>query len=111
RLDTFPSHYAELQAIAKEICRLNDHGVPLSDISVAFPELQDELGSITEVFSDFGIRWNSRVTPKLSRVPVIRFLVGIIGLIVNRYPREEVISFLNSPYLQGSSPRDLPDPS
>ena len=111
RLDTFPSHYAELQAIAKEICRLNDHGVPLSDISVAFPELQDEIGSITEVFSDFGIRWNSRVTPKLSRVPVIRFLVGIIGLVVNRYPREEVISFLNSPYLQGSSPRDLPDPS
>ena len=113
RLDTFPSHSAELQAIAKEICLLNEDGVPLSDISVAFPELQDELYRITEVFSDFGIRWNSRVTPKLSRFPVIRFLVGIIGLVVNRYPREEVISFLNSPYMHGPSRKGflLLDPS
>lgn len=103
RLDTFPSPSAELQAIAGEICRLNEAGVPLSDISVAFPELQDELDRVGEIFSDFGIPWKSRVTPKLSRFPVIRFLVGIIGLVVNRYSREEVISFLNSPYLHAPS--------
>ena len=113
RLDTFRSHYAELQAIAGEICRLNEAGIPLSDILVAFPELQDELDTIGEVFFDFGISWNSRVTPKLSRFPVIRFIVGILGLVVNRYPREEVISFLNSPYLRGPSRKGflLLDPS
>jgi len=113
RLDTFPSHSAELQAIAGEICRLHEAGVSLSDISVAFPELQDELDRIEEIFSDFKIPWKSRVTPRLSRFPVIRFLVGIIGLVVNRYSREEVISFLNSPYLHGLSRKGflLLDPS
>ncbi|HNQ25828.1 MAG TPA: PD-(D/E)XK nuclease family protein [Methanoregulaceae archaeon] len=113
RLDTFPSHSAELQAIAGEICRLHEAGVSLSDISVAFPELQDELDRIGEIFSDFKIPWKSRVTPRLSRFPVIRFLVGIIGLVVNRYSREEVISFLNSPYLHGPSRKGflLLDPS
>jgi ATP-dependent helicase/DNAse subunit B len=100
KLDTFPSHYAELQAIAAEICRIHEKGVPLSDISIAFPELRDEFGIIDEVFSDFGIQWNARISPRLSQYPVIRFLTGVIGVVANRYPREDVVRLLNSPYFQ-----------
>lgn len=100
RLDTFPSHYAELQAIAAEICRIHETGVPLSDISIAFPELRDEFEIIDEVFSDFGIQWNARISPRLSHYPVIRFLTGIIGVVANRYTREDVVRVLNSPYFQ-----------
>jgi ATP-dependent helicase/nuclease subunit B len=100
RLDTFPSHYAELQGIAAEICRIHSAGAPLHDIAIAFPELRDELGVIEEVFSDFGIPWNAKVSPGLFRYPVIRFLTGIIGVVVNRYAREDVVRLINSPYFQ-----------
>ncbi|MCU0632511.1 MAG: PD-(D/E)XK nuclease family protein [Methanolinea sp.] len=100
RLDTFPSHYTELQGIAAEICRIHDTGVPLSDISVAFPELRQELGIIDEVFSDFGIPWNAKISPRLSQFSVIRFLTGIIGIVANRYTREDVVRLVNSPYFQ-----------
>jgi ATP-dependent helicase/DNAse subunit B len=114
RLDTFPSHYVELQGIAGEICRLHDSGVPLADIAVAFPEVRDDFGIIDEVFSDFGIRWNAKISPRLSQSPVIRFLTGIIGIVANRYPREDVVRLVSSPYFStgktpGGSPNLNPD--
>ena len=105
RLSTFPTHYAELQGIAEEICRLHDSGIPLADISVAFPEVREEFGIIDEVFSDYGIPWNARTAPRLSRSPVIRFLTGIIGVVAGRYAREDVVRMVNSPYFRpGGSP-------
>jgi ATP-dependent helicase/DNAse subunit B len=114
RLDTFPSHYTELQGIAAEICRLHDLGVPLTDISIAFPELREEFGIIEEVFLDFGIPWNAKISPRLSQFPVIQFLIGIIGVVANRYAREDVVRMVNSPYFRvgktaGDSVRLDPD--
>jgi ATP-dependent helicase/DNAse subunit B len=100
RMQTFPSHYAEVHGIAAEICRLNAAGVPLTDIAVAFPGLQQELGIIEEVFSDFGIPWKAAIGPRLSRQPVVQFLTGILSLVVNRYTREDVVRLLSSPFFQ-----------
>lgn len=100
RLDTFLSHYTELQGIAAEICRIHDTGVPLANISVAFPELRQEMAIIDEVFSDYGIPWNARISPRLSQFSVIRFLTGIIGIVANRYAREDVVRWVNSPYFR-----------
>lgn len=98
RLGTYPTHFAELQGIAGEICRLHSSGVPLSDIFVAFPEIKDELGIVGEVFSDYGIPWNAGVALPLSREPVIQFLLSIPGIVANRYAREDVVRFIGSPY-------------
>lgn len=100
RLQVFPSHYAEVHGIAAEISRLTAAGVPLADIAVAFPGLQQELGMIEEVFADFGIPWNAAVGPRLSRQPVIQFLTGIISLVVGRYTREDVIRLVSSPFFR-----------
>ncbi len=97
---TFSSHYSELQGIAAEIYRIHATGVPLSDIVVAFPELRDEFGIIREIFSDFGIPWNVKISPKLSAYPVIRFLTSIPGVVANRYSREDVVRLVNSPYFR-----------
>lgn len=98
RLQTFSSHYAEVHGIAAEISRQNAEGVPLTDIAVAFPGLQQELGIIEEVFADFGIPWNAAIGPRLSRQPVIQFLTGIISLVANRYSREDVVRLVSSPF-------------
>jgi len=100
RLQTFPSHYAEVHGIAAEISRLNAEGVPLTDIAVAVPGLQQDLGIIEEVFAEFGIPWNTAIGPRLSRQPVIQFLTGILSLVVNRYTREDVVRLVSSPFFR-----------
>ena len=103
RVQTFPSRYAELYGIAAEIGRLNDAGTPLSDIAVVFPDLRGDYGLIEEVFGEFGLPWNAAVGPKLSRAPVIQFLVGIVGLVASGYSRENIVRFIGSPYFRNEA--------
>jgi ATP-dependent helicase/nuclease subunit B len=100
RVQTFPSRYSEVYGIAAEIGRLNEAGTPLSDIAVVFPDLRGDYGLIEEVFGEFGLPWNAAVGPKLSRAPVIQFLVGIAGLVASGYTRENIVRFIASPYFR-----------
>ena len=100
RVQTFPSRYAEVYGIATEIGRLNAAGTPLSDIAVVFPDLRGDYGLIEEVFGDFGIPWNAAVGPKLSKAPVVQFLIGIAGLVASGYTRENIVRFIGSPYFR-----------
>jgi len=98
---TFPSRYEEVCGIALEIARLNAAGTPLSDIAVIFPDLHGgDYGIIEEVFREFGLPWNSAVSPRLSRAPVIQFLIGIAGLAAGGYAREKVVRIISSPYFR-----------
>lgn len=99
RVQTFPTRYAEVYGIAAEIVRLNAAGTPLSAIAVVFPDLHgSDYGLIDEVFAEFAIPWNSAVSPKLSRSPVIQFLSGIAGLVARGYAREDVVRLIASPF-------------
>ncbi len=99
RVQTFPTRYAEVYGIAAEISRLNAAGTPLSDIAVVFPDLHgSDYGLIDEIFQEFAIPWNSAVSPKLSRAPVIQFLSGIAGLVARGYAREDVVRLIASPF-------------
>jgi ATP-dependent helicase/nuclease subunit B len=99
RVQTFPSRYAEVYGIAAEIGRLNAAGTPLSDMAVVFPDLHgSDYGLIDEVFAEFAIPWNSAVSPKLSRAPVIQFLSGIAGLAARGYAREDIVRLIGSPF-------------
>ena len=99
QVQTFPTRYAEVYGIAAEIGRLNAAGTLLSDIAVVFPDLHgSDYGLIDEVFGEFAIPWNSAVSPKLSRAPVIQFLSGIAGLVARGYAREEIVRLIGSPF-------------
>ena len=99
RVQTFPTRYAEVYGIAAEIGRLNAAGTPLSDIAVVFPALHgSDYGLIDEIFGEFAIPWNSAVSPKLSRAPVVQFLYGIAGLAARGYAREDVVRLIGSPF-------------
>jgi ATP-dependent helicase/DNAse subunit B len=105
RVQTFPTRYSEVYAIASEISRLNGEGVPLSEIAVIFPALRDQLGIFEEVFSDFGIPWNAAVGPRLSHEPVVQFHVEIANLVANGYARESIVRLIGSPFFrQGRVP-------
>lgn len=103
-LDTFPTPYAEFQSVAREICRLHASGVPLTDISVAIPDIHHGTNLLKEVFSDFGLPWNETASQTLQQSPVIRFLIDIIGLVARRYTREDLVRIVSSPYFR-ESPR------
>jgi ATP-dependent helicase/DNAse subunit B len=99
QVQTFPTRYAEVYGIAAEIGRLNAAGTPLSDIAVVFPDLHGgDYGLIDEVFKEFALPWNSAVSPKLSRAPVIQFLCGIAGLVARGYAREDIVRLIGSPF-------------
>jgi ATP-dependent helicase/DNAse subunit B len=100
RVQTFPTRYAEIYGIAAEIARLNVAGTPLSDIAVVFPDLRGDYGLIEEVFGEFAIPWNAAVGPRLSRAPIVQFLVGITGLAAGGYPREDVVRLIASPFFR-----------
>lgn len=102
-VQTFPSRYAEVYAIAAGINRLNASGTPLSDIAVVFPDIRGEYGLIEEVFWEFGIPWNAAAGRQLSHAPVIQFLTGISSLITGGYTRETVVRLIGSPFF----PKDL----
>ncbi|MCX6689269.1 MAG: PD-(D/E)XK nuclease family protein [Methanoregula sp.] len=100
RVQMFPSRYAEVYGIAAEIGRLNAAGISLSDMAVVFPDLRDNLGLIEEMFAEFGIPWNAAVGPKLSRAPLIQFLIGISGLVASGDNREDVVRLIDSPFFR-----------
>lgn len=101
RVHTFASRYAEVYGIAEEICRLNSAGTPLSDITVVFPDLHGgDYALIEEVFGEFAIPWNSAVSPRLSKAPVIQFLIQIAHLIAGGYAREDIVRLISSPYFR-----------
>jgi ATP-dependent helicase/DNAse subunit B len=101
RVQTFASRYAEVYGIAAEICRLNSSGTPLSDIAVVFPDLHGgDYALVEEVFGEFAIPWNSAVSPRLSKAPVIQFLIGISGLVTRGYAREDIVRLIGSLYFR-----------
>ena len=108
RVQTFPTRYAEMYAIATEIARLNSEGTPLSDIVVVFPDLRENLALAGEVFGDAGISWNAAVGYKMDEAPVIQFLTGIIRLAESGYAREEIVRLIQSPYFRK---KEVPDGS
>lgn len=99
-VQTFPTRYAEVYAIASEIARLNREGTPLSALAVVFPDLRENLALIEEVFGEAGIPWNAAVSHTMARSPVIRFLTGICGLAAGGYAREDLVRLIQSPYFR-----------
>ncbi len=99
-VQTFPTRYAELSAVAAEIARLHGSGIPLSVVAVVLPDVRSDLGLVGEIFTDFGIPWNAAVGPRLSRSPVVRFLTGIAGLAAGGYEREAMIRAIESPFFR-----------
>ncbi|HRY76223.1 MAG TPA: PD-(D/E)XK nuclease family protein, partial [Methanoregulaceae archaeon] len=100
RVQTFPTRFLELCAIAAEIRRLNAGRIPLSSIAVVLPDLRGDLGLVEEIFSDFSIPWNAAVGPRLSRAPVVRFLSAVANLSASGFEREDVVRVIASPFFR-----------
>jgi len=103
RVQTFPTRYAEVYAVAAEIARLNREGMPLSAIAVVFPDLRENLALVEEVFSEAGIPWNAAVGHTMNKTPVIQFLTGITRLVQGGYTREDMVRLIQSPYFRKKS--------
>ena len=98
RTATFSSRNSEMAGIASEICRLYETGVPFSDISVAFPDVKENLALIHEIFSDYGVPWTAATKTRLFSFPVVQFLASVLALPSGLYTREDVIRLVSSPY-------------
>ena len=103
----FASSTEELESIAEEIHALVQDGTPLEEIAIAFPKISTVLSSLEDVLDDFGIPYHSHSGEPLIREPFIGFLLLFPSLVTEAYPRESVLSLINSPYCNLNQP-DLP---
>ncbi|PWR72055.1 PD-(D/E)XK nuclease family protein [Methanospirillum lacunae] len=99
RIGIFQSPHEEFESIAEEICTLNNSGVALDDITVALPDISSH-SLITGIFQDFNLPCRVLTGEALNREPLVGFFSLFPSLVVNNFPREDLISLISSPFFK-----------
>ncbi|HWQ62782.1 MAG TPA: PD-(D/E)XK nuclease family protein [Methanospirillum sp.] len=103
RIGIFQSPHEEFESIAEEICSLNDSKVALEDITVALPDISAH-SLITGIFHDFNLPCRVLTGEALNREPQVGFFTLFPSLVVNNFPREDLISLISSPFFKTDQP-------
>lgn len=90
----------EVRAIAQEICDLIAGGVRPGEIAVAFPDLDQAIPYVEEVFADFNLPYAVSSGQALIRSPLTRTMLDLLTVPVFGYRREDVVALLSSPYIR-----------
>jgi len=98
---------AEGRAIAAEVSRLLDTGVPAGAITVAFPDVRAAGPLLDEAFADAGISYATATRPSLATIPLAQAVLLVAGIPVGRYRREDVAALFSSPYFRQGGGRAL----
>lgn len=92
----------EVRAIAQEICDLIAGGVRPGEIAVAFPDLDQAIPYVEEVFADFNLPYAVSSGQTLLRSPLIRAMLDLLTVPAFGYRREDVVALLSSPYIRSA---------
>lgn len=99
RIGIFQSPHEEFESIAEEIWTLNDSKVALEDITVAVPDVSSH-SLITGIFRDFNLPCRVLTGEALNREPLVGFFTLFPSLVVNSFPREDLISLISNPFFK-----------
>ena len=103
RIGIFQSPHEEFESIAEEICILSDSGVSLEDITVALPDISSH-SLITKIFRTFNLPCRVLVGEALNREPLVGFFTLFPSLVVNNFPREDLVSLISNPFFKTQQP-------
>jgi len=92
----------EVRAIAQEVCDLIAGGVRPDEIAVAFPDLDQAIPYVEEVFADFNLPYAVSSGQALLRSPLTRAMLDLLAVPVSGYRREDVVALLGSPYIRST---------
>jgi len=90
----------EIGAIAKEIVKLLDGGVPVEEIGVVARALDPYGAVIKEVFSLHQIPVGTNIEEPLAHFPLTKAAILLLNLPAHDYLRSDVIELLSSPYFR-----------
>jgi len=91
---------AEVKLIARRIRQLaQKDSIPLSQICVAFPNLQAYAAVIREIFPRYGIPFGISSGLSLVSSPIVSTVLGLFSIIESSYHRRQVLRFFGSPYV------------
>ncbi len=90
----------EVRAIAAEVSRLLENGIPPGAITVAFPDLRAAAPLLEEAFADTAIPYATATRPSLATIPLAQAVLQAAGVPVRRYRREDVAALFSSPYFR-----------
>jgi len=92
----------EIRAIAQEICDLIAGGVRPGEIAVAFPDLDQAIPNVEEVFADFNLPYAVSSGLALLRSPLTRAMLDVLTVPAFGYRRDDVVALLGSPYIRSA---------
>jgi len=92
----------EVRAIAQEIRDLIAGGVRPGEIAVAFPDLDQAIPYVEEVFADFNLPYAVSSGQTLLRSPLTRAMLDVLTVPAFGYRRGDVVALLSSPYIRSA---------
>jgi len=91
----------EIEMIAREIRRMvKVRGLHFSDVAVILRNIGDYEGVIRTVFREFGIPVEVHERERLRDAPLARTLASFFRILLEDWPREELLNFLKSSYVE-----------
>ena len=96
----FTSAKSEISAIAEEIHSLIENGVSPSDIAISFPDPQNNLALLDEIFQDFNLKYSAYVPLSLANSPIVQSLMLIPRIISENFSPRSVGELFASPYFR-----------
>ncbi|MGH1364591.1 MAG: PD-(D/E)XK nuclease family protein [Calditrichia bacterium] len=89
----------EVAFIAAYARRLHSHkGIPLSNIGITFPSLEEYAPLIHEIFQEYGIPYNLSTGYALSQSPLIRSLLLLLEIPLQGFEVKKIVQLLGSPF-------------
>jgi RecB family exonuclease len=90
---------SELSGIAKEILRLRKQNIPWEDFAVVFPDPDNSLVYLADVFDDYHIPYHCSAASHISASPLVSFFLLLGECVEKGFRYEELIRLVRSPYL------------
>ena len=95
--------YDEISAVAKQIVRLIDNGVPVDEIGVVARALDSYGAVVKEVFTRHRIPIGTTIEEPLAQFPLTKAAALLLNLPARGYLRPDVMELLSSPYFRFNS--------
>ncbi|MEL6822209.1 MAG: PD-(D/E)XK nuclease family protein, partial [Calditrichota bacterium] len=100
----------EVAFVAAYARRLHHHeDIPLSNIGITFPALEEYAPLIHEIFPEYGLPYNLSTGYNLSQSPLIRSFLLLLEIPLQRFEVKKVVQLLGSPFYKTVTPTGILD--
>jgi ATP-dependent helicase/DNAse subunit B len=96
----YPTPTEEMRAVAAKVRKLLEEGAEPGRVAVLLPMRRKSGPLLRQVFNDYGIEVDLRVSEPLSASMSVSALGDMLEMVLDNFHREDMVRFLSSPYVR-----------